>query len=800
VNTSAFTNSSFNALKAATTPTTPPKNNGLFHCTNPKHTLHFTQINAAAHSSCGVFIHQSWGKNRMATDGTAKEAPAQTKFGTFLGVYTPSVLTILGLIMYLRFGWVVGNVGLPTTLFIVLLASSITFITALSASAVATNMNVGAGGEYYLISRSLGLELGGAIGIPLFLCRTLSITFYSFGLAESFLTFYPDPLPGYALQLIAASIIVVITAVSGKSAELALKLQIPIMIAVGLSIVALIMGVAMGGVHTPEWTPTYRTAPEGFWYVFAVFFPAVTGFTAGIGMSGDLKDPRRSIPKGTLLAVMTGTLIYLLIPVFLSITNRVSVEALAQPGIVWIHIAFLGAWLVYPGVWGAILSSAFGSVLGGPRVLQALASDGLAPRFLARLSKTGQPTIATYISGTIALVAVALGGLNAVAQFVTILFLTLYVTVNLSAAIEKLAGDPSFRPTINVPWYVSLLGSFGAIAVMALINPFACVAAILLELLLFLYLRQKVMQKRWGDARAGLWMALARLSLIQLKNHGNDPRNWRPHILLFSGDPAKRIGLVRLASWFNQNRGMVTISQVLSGDLKQESINIARQQQDMERVLAEENVLAFSQVNVVPEFENGIIDIAQAHGIGALKSNTVMFGWPEKPDRLESLLRITRGLSRAGKSTIIARINEGLDPKRNNRLVVWWGGFQNNGDLMLLLAYLLSMNSDWRESKIIVRSIADNEQDRETKAANLNALIPEARIQAETEVIVKSPEQTFAEVMHAHTQETDVVFLGLKDPLPETEGEYARWLSELAKGFPTTIFVRNAGEFAGHLI
>jgi potassium/chloride transporter 4/5/6 len=257
-----------------------------------------------------------------------------------------------------------------------------------------------------------------------------------------------------------------------------------------------------------------------------------------------------------------------------------------------------------------------------------------------------------------------------------------------------------------------------------------------------------------------------------------------------------------LASWFNQNRGMVTTSQIISGDLKKESIDIERQRQEMDHVLSEEDVLAFSQINVVPnsEFESGVITIAQAHGIGALKSNTVMFGWPEKPDRLESLLRITRGLSRAGKSIIIARIQEGLDAKHSSRIVVWWGGLENNGDLMLLLAYLLSMNPDWREAKILVRSIADNEKDRETKSANLNALIPEARIQAEAEIIVKSPEQTFSDVMHAHTQDTDVVFLGLKDPLPGTEAEYARWLNEVVKGFPTTIFVRNAGEFAGHLI
>jgi len=189
------------------------------------------------------------------------QQPAK-KFGAFLGVYTPSVLTILGLVMYLRFGWVVGNLGLPITIFVVLLASSITFITGLSASAVATNMRVGVGGEYYIISRSLGLELGGAIGIPLFLCRTLSITFYSFGFAESIITIWPaswGTATPATVQLVAAVVIVVITAVSGKSAELALKMQIPIMAAVGLSIIALIIGVVSGGMRAPEIVATFRT-------------------------------------------------------------------------------------------------------------------------------------------------------------------------------------------------------------------------------------------------------------------------------------------------------------------------------------------------------------------------------------------------------------------------------------------------------------------------------------------------------------------------------------------------------------
>jgi amino acid transporter len=623
-------------------------------------------------------------------------------------------------------------------------------------------------------------------------------------LAESLVPLWPadrEPLPEFAVQLLAAVVIVLITAVAGKSAALALKLQIPIMMAVGVSILALAGGVWSGGLQAPEFAPSYRTAEGGFWYVFAVFFPAVTGFTAGIGMSGDLENPRRSIPRGTLLAVATGTLVYLVIPVLLGMTTLLSPEELAQTGSsTWTKVAVAGSWLVYPGIWGAILSSAFGSALGGPRVLQALASDGLAPRFLARLSKTGQPTVATWISGAIALSAVALGGLNAVAQFVTILFLTLYVTINLSAGLEQLVGDPSYRPTIRVPWYVSLLGSVGAIVVMALINPLACVFGIFLEILLYLYLRQQSLHKQWGDVRAGLWVAIARFALLKLRRHKRDPRNWRPHILLFVGDVQKRLGLVRLASWFHQDRGVVTATQLVVGDLEHEGTDIALKVTEMDRLFEEAGLTVFSEVDVVSEFERGVIDVTQANGFAGLHSNTVMFGWSEKRQRLISQLRIMRAISRVGKSTIIVRSQWIPAPDRNRRIDLWWGGLQNNGDMMLLLAYLLRLSGDWHEARLIVHSVVATEEEKETMAQSLAKFIPDARIQAETEIVVRQPGEKVADIIHRLSSSADVVFLGLMEPSPGTEAEYAERLVELAEGLRTTIFVRNAGEFAGNLI
>jgi len=733
-----------------------------------------------------------------------QRATVAPRFGTFLGVYTPSVLTILGLIMYLRFGWVVGNVGLLLAVLIVLLSSSITFITGLSSSAIATNMRVGVGGEYYMIAHSLGLELGGAIGIPLYLCRTLSITFYSFGLAESLVALWPESwgmMPHYTIQLLAAAIIIIITALSGRSAALALKLQIPIMIAVGLSLAALIIGVLSKGLKAPELEATYRTAPAGFWYVFAVFFPAVTGFTAGIGMSGDLRDPSRNIPKGTMLAVMTGALVYVIVPIFLSVTDAVSMNELASPGVrVWISVAIFGPVLVFAGMWGAILSSAFGSVLSGPRVLQALAEDGLAPRFLSRLSRKGQPAISTWITGALALAAVALGNLNAVAQFVTILFLTLYIMINLSAAIEKLVGDPSYRPTINVPWFISLLGAVGALFVMFLLNPVACVIATVVEILLYAYLRKIALRKRWGDVRAGVWLSLARFALLKLRRHRLEPRNWRPYIIAFTEDVSKQLDLVYLATCFNQNRGIVTACQVVEGDLRDSEINIESAETEMNRVVRENDLIAFCEVNVAPDFITGVYNIAQANGIAGLRSNTVMFGWPAKRQKLVSQLHIMRTIAKIGINTIIASLTP-IDRNRPKRRIdLWWGGIEQNGDLMLLLAYLLNMNSEWEKARIVVHSIVENDPEREKMEQSLSDLIQSVRIEADKEIIVQSPDKTIYDIIKSNSGAADIVFFGLMIPEEGEELDYAERMIKLSEGLKAAVFVRNASEFSGSLI
>ena len=716
------------------------------------------------------------------------------KFGTFLGVYTPSILTILGLIMYLRFGWVLGNVGLGLTLVIVLLSSSITFITGLSASAIATNINIGVGGEYFLVSRSLGMETGGAIGIPLYFCRTLSVTFYCFGLSEAILVFWPTEwgvLPVYAVQLLAAFFIVFVTLLSGKSASLALKVQIPIMILVGLSILALAVGVLSNDIHLPVIKANYSTAPEGFWYVFAVFFPAVTGFTAGIGMSGDLKNPRKSIPRGTLGAVLTGAIIYLLIPVLFAITGLLTLEQLTNEEFGlrnWTSVALLGGILVIPAVWGAILSSAFGSILGGPRVAQALSMDGLAPKFLSKLSNTGQPLIATYISGAVALAAVTLGALNTIAQLVSVLFLTLYVTINLSAAFESIVAEPSYRPKIKVPWYLSILGAIGAIAVMFLISPWACLAALGIVGGLYVWLRSRAIEQQWGDVTAGFWTKVARYALLQLKSRNIHGRNWRPLMLVFVGNIDKRQNVIKLAERLGQNHGILTIATLqISGEvLPAEDRN--KKEKAMRRKLAQYGFQAFCEVHTVTNFHDGIIEVSKGHGLAGLRTNTLVFGWSDEASGQVEELRIVRELRGKGKSILLCQFSRNL-PAMGKNIDIWWSGHQNNGDLMLLLAYLLKLNRQWEDARIRILSVVRNPEERLILKKGIKKLLPKTRIKASVIVIVS--EAPFSDILIDNSSNSDMVFLGLPEIGQGDEVQLAKKMDVMSRALRATVFVQN---------
>ena len=736
-------------------------------------------------------------KKSKAKQKTASAGGDGKKLGAFLGVFTPTVLTILGVIMYLRFGWLVGHFGLEGTILIVIIANLITLITTLSFSAVATNIHVRGGGAYYIISRSLGLEIGGAIGLPLFLSQAFSVTLYAFGLAEA-LQFVVPQIP---MQTSAFLIVAVVAVLAFLGAKLALKIQIPLMILIGTSLIALTIGAVsrFSGsvfVHIPA------SGEVTFWVGFAVFFPAVTGVMAGLGLSGDLKDPGKAIPRGSIIAVITGFVIYLSVP-FLLAMGAVP-DVLRSDTLVWTRIAILGKWLIFPGLLGAIFSSAVGSMLTAPRTLQALARDRIAPRILGRKTGDWRELLPGFIiTVTLALGGVMLGNLNAVAPVVTMFFLTVYSIINLVAAFESLSGDPSWRPRIRIPWPVCLFGAFGCTFAMFLINPLASVVAIVVEIAIWLVISRREREARWGDARRGLYESLIRGALFKLAERPMSSRNWRPHPLVFVPDIEKHLDLVRFGFWFSQGRGLVTACQLLVGDLLDEKRDLMKMRSEMQEILKQEQLAVFAEVDVVPEIVDGIVSVSQANGMAAIESNTVMLGWPENENRMAEFIRVMRRLEHIHKSFILGRIRPKYVFRREGiqRTVhVWWGGLQRNGDLMLLLTYLLTRNPEWRNAHVQIMSIASNEIMKENTERDLAQLIPKARIEAESYVFLKPEGQSIMDLIHEKSKNAEVVFFGLAVPDKGGEAEYAKRIESLVGDLPIVFLVKNSSLFMGDLL
>ncbi len=716
------------------------------------------------------------------------------KLGTFIGVFTPSILTILGVILYLRTGWVVGNVGLLPALAIVIIANSVTLITALSVSAVATNMRVGTGGAYYIISRSLGIEVGAAIGIPLYLAMVFSVTLYAFGLAESVRVVWA----GAPQRPIAALTVLAVGFLAARGAGVALRLQIPIMVGIALSLVALVVGASGQAASQVPVSSSVQDAAQ-FWTVFAVFFPAVTGIMAGVSLSGDLARPNRSIPYGTISAVLVGFVVYMAVPVVLSLAA--TPEALVEDNLIWFDIAGPLAFLVLWGLWGAIFSSAVGSILGAPRTLEAMVDDRILPKPLGlRSRRVKGPGVPLVLTTLLALLAVGLGDLNSVAPVLTMFFLTTYGTVNLVAGLERLSGDPSYRPKLTVPWWLSLSGAMACFLVMYLINPVALVVALVFEFGVYLFMKQRALTAPWGDLRRGALLALIRRTVVQLRGLREDPRNWRPNILLYADDVERRADLVRFGSWLVQDRGILTVSRLVAGPLEDHAPRVSEEVADLNRELEELGVTAFGEVDVVETFEEGAIAVAQANGIAGIASNTVMFGWATTGEQQAAVLRVIERLALLGKSAVICRAAPHNWGAKRRSIHVWWGGLQENGDMLVLFAHLLSLNPEWRSARITINSIASSEMMHAYNEESLRRLTRAARIDANIEVILKPEDTKIGDIISERSQSADVVLMGLRSISPGEESDYARRLTNLSAGLPTVLFVRNAGSFRGQLL
>lgn len=467
-----------------------------------------------------------------------KAEPTKTvkKFGTMAGVFTPTFLTILGVIMYIRHPWVVGNAGILGALTIIIIAVAITLSTALSLSSITTNIRIGSGGAFSLISQSLGLEIGGAIGIPFFFSQAIAVAMYVFGFREGLQSLLPEYAP-LVLDLMVFALVMLIAFIS---TSFAFKIQYVIMAIIILSIASIVGGLFVNELNYDfVWFGDYKGSVENnfsgtsFWVVFAVFFPAVTGVMAGANMSGDLKNPRKNIPVGTISAVIITTLVYMAL-VFVAALLATPTELLENYN-VFIDKAYYAP-IVLAGLLGATLSSALGSFVGAPRILLALGEKRILPKspFLAKTNKKGEPINAMIITSFIVLLGLSLRDLNTIAPLITMFFMITYAMVNVVALIEQSLALPSFRPTLKIPIIIPIIGAFGSLTVMFIINAIVAMASIVLIIVFYYYLVKKKLKSDAGDSRSGLFTALAEWSTKKTNelSPNREVRSWRPDLLI----------------------------------------------------------------------------------------------------------------------------------------------------------------------------------------------------------------------------------------------------------------------------
>lgn len=709
-------------------------------------------------------------------------------FGTFQGVFTPSILTIIGVVMYLRFGWMLGHVGLAKSLLIVTAGTAITFLTGLSISALATNMRMKGGGAYFMISRSFGAEAGAAMGIPLALSQAIGVSFYVAGFAEALVCSGLPFVGTWDPRIVGFVTLLILAAVATVNANIALKSQYFIMAAIAFSLVAFFLG------GTPADLPVPDRVPEDLdvWAVFAVFFPAVTGILSGVGMSGDLKNPGRAIPFGTLAAVLTGYAIYMSVPIVLH--RFVSDPAVLKTDTMILAKCARWSFPILLGVWAATLSSAVGSFLCAPRVIQALARDRLLPRFFGKgYGTTDDPRFAAVCCVLIASAGLWFGDINVIAPVLTMFNLSTYALLNFSAACESAMGNPSWRPTFRVKAIFSFSGFALCTGAMFMISPGWTFTALFCEGLIFWAVKRRALTARWGDMRTGLFVSIARFAMYKLEGRAPDIRNWRPDVLAFTGLPSRASDVIDLARVISGGRGMVTLASVIP-----EPAGTPVREGDLSKILRKTarrvGFRALTRVHAASDPWTGMRELVRAYGFGPFVPDTILLGVPTKDELLEPFCSMTVFLARRRRNAVFVR-DRSVVSHAQGRIDVWWRGKNQNGPFMLALARLIQQSRGGR-LKIRLCQIAAEGADPQGARRLLEQFLSDARVEAEAYVLPYDLALPPIDRIAVASADSAFAFIGLRAPQddesPSDYASYFRLMHKALKSVPCPVFAAAA--------
>ncbi len=662
----------------------------------------------------------------MADPQSSKDAASERKFGTFTGVFTPTLLTILGVIMYVRLGWVVGNAGLLGAWLLMLLAMGITACTGLSLSSIATNTRLGAGGPYALISRSLGFEVGGSIGVPLYLSRPLGVAMYIFGFREGWQWVFPEHDDLVIDLVVFASLF----GLAYISANLAFRVQFAIMAVIAASLISIAVSAeTLEPSAEVTWWGEYPGFPEDgfqgtdFWVVFAVFFPATTGILAGANMSGDLKDPRRAIPAGTLWAIALSAVIYFLRSWW--VARAGSVEELVTNYTIVIDKSFYGP-AVLAGLLGATFSSALAGAVGGPRILMAMGEHRLLPKsdWLAAKTANGEPRNAVALTAVLTFACLMVRDLNVIAPLVTMFFLITYLFINVVLLVESGLGLASFRPTLRVPLLVPLVGAVGCIFVMFVVNPTFGLIAVGTVVAIYWYITKRGVSADSEDVRSSVFVSVAEWAATRVTELGTNVRSWRPNLLVPFEDPAQIRGQYHFLLDVGLPEGSVKLLALATTRTREQ---LLRPTENLNRDFQRDDLFSTWSIVDSPDFSTGVMNSLQALQSAFFRPNLLFLALPDpEEEREDEFGGIIVQAHETGVGVMLLGLHHKAGLGQRRAVNVWlrphrsgWDpalAFEhNNLNLSLLTTYRLMRTWDIEGHVNVITVIPDEDSRAEAK-------------------------------------------------------------------------------------
>ncbi|WP_346862195.1 amino acid permease [uncultured Draconibacterium sp.] len=663
---------------------------------------------------------------------------SNAKFGTW-PVFLTALSTILGAILFLRFGWAVGQVGFIGVIGIIVLGHLVTIPTAFAVAEIATNQRVQGGGAYFIISRSFGLNIGGAIGIALYLSQAISVAFYVIAFGEAF-----EPLIGWISDqynffipdrrwISIPTMILLSLLILTKGANVGMKALYFVVAILLTSIVMFFMGEST---IKPEAVNFHSTIPNHlpFFFVFTIIFPAFTGLAAGLGLSGDLKDPKKSIPKGTLWATIVGMLVY--VAVAYKFTISAGPADLVADQLIMSKIAIWGP-IIPIGLAAASLSSALGSIMVAPRTLQAIGFDDIFPQnsvnrwFAKGRKKDNEPINGSLITIIIALVFVIIGDVDFVAQIISMFFMVTYGAICLISFLEHFAADPAYRPTFRSNWYVSLLGALFSFWLMFKMNAtYAAVSVIIMGVIYYVIMLNNEENQGLNKLFRGVIFQLSRKLQIMLQRADNDKdKSWRPFGVCISHDTFKRRSAFDIMRWISYKYGFGTYIHFIKGLLNEKTTEESKQVLNrLIQLSSGSKNRVYLDTIISPSYTSAIAQVVQLSGISGKGNNLILFEFSRTdPGNLKEITGNYSLVESAGFDICILNTSYKSFGYKNE-IHIWISPEDYvNANLMILLGYIILGHPDWKKGKIKIFALYPEEAIEE-KRKQLLELIKAGRL------------------------------------------------------------------------